>query len=201
MVRGVLTTQGDPHRPVSTKQTVALQAGTTGNADDQLRTRRHLDLVGEGLKRLGVQRVVVVGDKDKPPATDLTVTSQLAVERTELSHQVPRYREVPMGTTRSCEPVKDGKQVCRTRTHYHRYLEGYETRTEVHHAYSVDLFWRDRRDQTLLLHHRIDSRDPPCIEDVNFAHLIDYGMDRITLSDTQGQQAFKVELTREQCRG
>lgn len=201
MVHGTLTSQGDPARQVKPAQTVLLKAGT-GQADDELRTRRHLELVGEGLRRLGMQKVSVAPGGTAPaPKTDLIVTAQLALARTERKVQVPQYVSVPMWQ-QQCWNVKDSKEMrCGMRTVYVERFAGYTDRIEVDQDYRVDLHWRDRRDDLLLLHHRIEAHNPPCAEDVNFATLIDYGMERISLAEPQGSQAFKVELSREQCKG
>ncbi len=199
MVRGTLTSEGDPARQVKTSQTVLLQADA-GKPDHELRTRRHLDLIGEGLKRLGMQKVTVAAPGDKaPPKSDLVVKAQLSLERTERTVQVPQYVSTP--TWRQVCWNTNGGVRCEMRTMYVDQFAGYAPQLEVHHDYRVDLYWRDRRDDVLLLHHRIDSHDPPCAEDVNFATLIDYGMERISLIEPKGQQSFKVELTRDQCKG
>ncbi len=201
MVRGTLTSQGDPARQVKSSQTVLLKAGT-GLGDNELRTRRHLELVGEGLRRLGMQKVsIATSGTSSPPKTDLIVTAQLELARTERKVQVPQYVSEPMWQ-QQCWPVKDGKEMrCGMRTVHVERFAGYTERIEVDQDYRVDLHWRDRRDDLLLLHHRIEAHNPPCAEDVNFATLIDYGMERISLAEPQGKTEFKVELTREHCKG
>lgn len=199
IVRGTVRSQLNPQYPVNPQMSVLVLNGGAPGVDER-RTQKHLSLVAEGLKRMGFLRVYVGALPARVAQADLDMTADLQRNSSTYTYNAPDYRDV-RHRRRVCHRVRgrDGEW-CEYEYRTKREVVGYSPRRGVREDYSATLSWKLNQVPIAdVLWQRIDSRDPPCGEDFNFATLIDYGMEKMDLN-REGQVSFQVEMPRQLCR-